>query len=608
MKRISKALSLLLCVVMVISIGAISGQAVEISADSAVSTVENGPDPNGFFYVNGERQKAYKLLEYNGAWYFVAENHKYVKDVLRYLNASNLEGTIFTKPGYYYFDAQGRLFDRNGPDENDFFYVNNAKQKAYKLCEYNGDWYFVAEYNKICRGQRRYLNADAVSGTGFQAGYFDFDSDGKMTPRNGPNEDGFFYIDNVKQKAYKLCEYQGEYYFVSEYHKFAVNQTRYLSKDNLQGTGFSSGYYKFDELGRMELKNGPNWDGYFYNNNVKQKAYALKEFDGDYYFICENNKVCVNQTRNLSDSMVKGTPFPAGKYDFGDDGKLILKNGPQDDGYFYIDGIRQRAFRLIEYEGNYYYIATNHKYVRGRVAPISAQVVEGMTFSDGTPITEGYYNFDNDGKMIIDFVAIDGISNTRDIGGYENIAGQTIKKDMLLRGTELDGAVLEGNVITEKGKNKLLNTYGVKTEMDLRNRAVSLGDMLGAGVQHKYYNAPQYEGIFTEDGKAKMKAIFTDLSNPDNYPVYLHCSYGVDRTGTVCYILEAVLGLDETQLQAEYALSSWDYSYKQKYTDKIKTGLLDYSGSNIMQRAESYLLSCGVTQQQIDTLRQIFLY
>ena len=191
---------------------------------------------------------------------------------MRYLSASNLEGTIFTKPGYYYFDAQGRLFDRNGPDENDFFYVNNAKQKAYKLCEYNGDWYFVAEYNKICRGQRRYLNADAVSGTGFQAGYFDFDSDGKMVPRNGPNEDGFFYIDNVKQKAYKLCEYQGEYYFVSEYHKFAVNQTRYLSKDNLQGTGFSSGYYKFDELGRMELKNGPNWDGYFLRSQRKAKG------------------------------------------------------------------------------------------------------------------------------------------------------------------------------------------------------------------------------------------------------------------------------------------------------------------------------------------------
>ena len=186
---------------MVISVGAIGGQAAQTSDDSSVSTVQNGPDPNGFFYVNGERQKAYKLLEYNGAWYFVAENHKYVKDVLRYLNASNLEGTIFTKPGYYYFDAQGRLFDRNGPDENDCFYVNNAKQKAYKLCEYNGDWYFVAEYNKICRGQRRYLNADAVSGTGFRAGYFDFDSDGKMVPRNGPNEDGFFYIDNVKQKA-----------------------------------------------------------------------------------------------------------------------------------------------------------------------------------------------------------------------------------------------------------------------------------------------------------------------------------------------------------------------------------------------------------------------
>ena len=607
MKRITKVLSLLLCIVMVISVGAIGGQAAQTSEDSSVSTVQNGPDPNGFFYVNGERQKAYKLLEYNGAWYFVAENHKYVKDVSRYLNAQHLEGTIFTKPGYYYFDAQGRMYDRNGPDESDYFYVNNAKQKAYRLCEYNGDWYFVAEYNKICRGQRRYLNADAVSGTGFQAGYFDFDSDGKMVPRNGPNEDGFFYIDNVKQKAYKLCEYQGEYYFVSEYHKFAVNQTRYLSEANLQGTGFSSGYYKFDELGRMELKNGPNWDGYFYDHNVKQKAYALKEFEGEYYFICENNKVCYNQTRNLSDSMVSGTPFPAGKYDFGEDGKLVRKNGPQDDGYFYLDGIRQRAFQLIYYEGYYYFVSSNHYYIKNRTAPVGENVVAGMTYEDGTPIKARYYTFDAQGRMVINFVSFEGIDNTRDIGGYVTTAGKTIRKGLLIRGTELDGAILTDNVATALDKHKLVDTLGVKTEMDLRDPAVSLGDMLGESVEHKYYNAPQYEDIFTEDGKAKMKNIFTDLANPDYYPIYLHCTYGIDRTGTVCYILEAVLGLNEPQLQNEYALSNWYRSFNQKKVNKIKTGLADYAGSNINQRAESYLLSCGITAEQINSLKQIFL-
>ena len=166
---------------------------------------------------------------------------------------------------------------------------------------------------------------------------------------------------------------------------------------------------------------------------------------------------------------------------------------------------------------------------------------------------------------------------------------------------------MEGNFITELGKDKLLNTYGIKTEMDLRDESVSLGDMLGETVAHKYYNAPQYEQIFTVGGKAKMKEIFTDLADPGNYPIYLHCSYGVDRTGTTCYLLEAVLGLDETQLQSEFALSGWKYSYKQEYADKIKNGLNDYEGDTIRQRAVSYLLSCGITQQQIDTLRDIYL-
>lgn len=604
---LKRALSILICVVMIFGVCAINVSAAETNSQSTVGTVQNGPDPNGFFYVNGERQKAYKLLEYDGAWYFVAENHKYVKDVSRYLNAQNLEGTIFTKPGYYYFDAQGRMYDRNGPDENDYFYINNAKQKAYKLCEYNGDWYFVAEYNKIVRNQRRYINADAVKGTGFQAGYFDFGADGKMVPRNGPNEDGYFYIDNVKQKAYKLCEYNGDYYFVSEYHKYAVNQTRYLSETNLKGTGFSAGYYKFDENGKMEVKNGPNWDGYFYNHNVKQKAYALKEFDGKYYFICENNKVCHNQTRNLSDSMVSGTRFPAGKYDFGEDGAMIIKDGPQDDGYFYLDGVRQRAFQLIHYEGYYYFVSTNHQYIKNRTAPVGENVVAGMTYDDGTPIKARYYTFDAQGRMVINFVSFEGIDNTRDIGGYVTTGGKTIRKGLLIRGTELDGALLTDNVATELDKHKLVDTLGVKTEMDLRDESVSLGDMLGEGVTHKYYNAPQYEDIFTEDGKAKMKTIFTDLANPDNYPIYLHCTYGIDRTGTVCYILEALLGLTESQLQSEYALSNWYRSFNHKKVNTIKTGLANYAGSNVNQRAENYLLSCGITAEQIQSIRNIYL-
>lgn len=604
--KLTKVICVLLSLVMLFGLSSITTSAA--AEESAVSsTIPDGPNANGCFYLNGEKQHAYKLIAFDGAYYFVAENHMYVKDSLRYLNETVLAGSIFTKPGYYYFDAEGRLIDKNGPDENDYFYIKNERQKAYKLCEYNGDYYYVAENNKICKNATRSLSEAHLKGTPFKPGKFTFGADGKMISKNGPDSDGYFYINNVKQTAYKLLEYNGDYYYVAEYHKYVKDAYRYLNADLLQGTGFSAAYYHFDSEGKLVTKNGPCEDGYFYINNVKQTAYSLKEYEGKYYYICEYNKYAVDQSRNLSSTAVAGTPFPAGKYDFDETGAMIIKNGPQEDGYFYLNGIRQRAFQLIYYEGYYYFVSNNHQYIRGRVAPIGANVVEGMTFPDGTPIVEGYYNFDKQGRMIIDFVSIEGITNTRDIGGYVTTEGKTIKKDKLLRGSELDGAVLEGNVITELGKDKLLNTYGIKTEMDLRDESVSLGDMLGEGVAHKYYNAPQYEQIFTVGGKAKMKEIFTDLSNPDNYPIYLHCSYGIDRTGTTCYILEAVLGLNETQLQSEFALSGWKYSYKQEYADKIKNGLNDYEGDTIRQRAVSYLLSCGITQQQIDTLRDIYL-
>ena len=573
----------------------------------AATEALNGP-VGDYFYINGERQKAYKLLQYGDAWYFVAEYNKIVKNTTRNLSAAHLEGTVFTKPGVYYFDEQGRLFDRNGPQADGTFYINNAKQKAYKLCEYNGDYYYVAEGNKICRSQTRNLTDAHLVGTPFKAGKFTFDADGKMLPKNGPQEDGYFYVDNVKQTAYKLLQYEGDYYYVCEYHKYAKDAYRYLSDSLLKGTGFSAAYYHFDSEGRMVTKNGPCEDGYFYINNVKQKAYSLKEYEGKYYYICEYNKFCVSQTRNLSAGAVAGTRFPAGKYDFDETGAMVIKNGPQDDGYFYLDGVRQRAFQLIYYEGYYYFVSNNHQYIKNRTAPIGENVVEGMTYEDGTPIKAGYYKFDKHGRMIINFVAVEGVFNTRDIGGYATTDNKYIRKGLLLRGSELDGAVLADNVITEHGISKLVDTYGVKTEMDLRDESVSLGDMLGETVTHKYYNGtPQYEAIFTDEGKEKMRVIFSDLADPDNYPIYLHCTYGIDRTGTVCYILEAVLGLNETELQNEYALSNWYSSFNRKKTNLIRDGLKAYAGSNVNQRAVNYLLSCGITQEQIYSIRNIFL-
>ena len=200
-------------------------------------------------------------------------------------------------------------------------------------------------------------------------------------------------------------------------------------------------------------------------------------------------------------------------------------------------------------------------------------------------------------------LSIEGLSNVRDIGNWKTDSGKRIKQGLLIRGTELDGAAESGYHLTNKGLSDLINIYGIKTDIDLRADTPLSMDALGSQVEHRYYDMVMYDGIFTDNGKEKIRAVFSDLANPDNYPVYLHCTYGCDRTGTVCYLLEALLGVSKGDLLREYGLSNMNISY----IKSVETGLGAYSGNTIKEQAESYLLSCGVTEYQIESIRNIFL-
>ena len=75
-----------------------------------------------------------------------------------------------------------------------------------------------------------------------------------MVLNNGANADGYFYINGVKQYAYQLIEFEGDYYFINDGHKYAANKTIYLSNRFLEGTNFKPGYYEFDADGKMILE------------------------------------------------------------------------------------------------------------------------------------------------------------------------------------------------------------------------------------------------------------------------------------------------------------------------------------------------------------------
>lgn len=577
---------------------------------SGKMVVNSGPKSDGYFYLNGVRQNCYQLILYNGDYYFINDGHKYAKNCSIYLSTPFVKGTAFT-PGYYEFGSDGKLLTLNGPNEDGYFYLNGVRQNCYQLVKYDNNYYFINDGHKYAKNCTIYLGSGFVNGTGLKAGYYNFDETGKLITLNGPNTDGYFYLNGIRQNCYQLIKYNGDYYFISDAHKYAKNCTVYLSAGFVNGTELNVGYYSFDETGKLISTNGPGADGYFYLNGIRQNCYQLILYNGSYYFINDGHKYANNCTVYLSSAFVAGTGLSVGSYYFNAEGKMagqngngggttVIQNGPDAEGYFYLNGVRQQAYKLVRYDGDYYFIYDGNKIAKNRTIYCSDE------FIDGTDLRRWDYWFDADGKMVGYY---EGVPNGRDIGEIyfmKTSDGRDIRSGLLMRGGELDNAnYYYPNRLVNIGIDRIKNEFNVKLDMDLRAASATGKDLFGSEVAHKTYDMVLYDQVLTAEGKAAIKRVFTDLANPDNYPVYLHCTHGIDRTGIVCMILEMALGVPYSAVFDEYLMSvgAHDGSFI-----KIWNAINDnYSGAAEKDKAIAYLKDCGITQEQIDSLYDIYL-
>ncbi len=206
---------------------------------------------------------------------------------------------------------------------------------------------------------------------------------------------------------------------------------------------------------------------------------------------------------------------------------------------------------------------------------------------------------------------VDGVKNMRDFGGWETVDGKKIRQGILFRSTELDGAVESKYSITPDGVNTMLTVLGIKYDFDLRYKKDNPSgvDALGAGVEHQYYSAPMYSEVFKDGNKETVRKIFSDLSKSGKYPIVLHCTHGMDRAGTICFLLGAVLGVGEDDLMRDYQLSAfchgemWGMSKMNEFIGMLKS----YNGATLKDKAENYLLSVEVTPAEIASIRAIFI-
>lgn len=175
---------------------------------------------------------------------------------------------------------------------------------------------------------------------------------------------------------------------------------------------------------------------------------------------------------------------------------------------------------------------------------------------------------------------IPNCKNFRDIGGWD-CDGGTIKYGKLIRGVDVDEPSM---AVNSEGIDELINKLKISCEIDFGDNYSSspltqygvefLNDptlyRIGAYNNKRTEEYPNILESFTTPSGCQMYknllSVIIDRLEHNNV-LYLHCNAGCDRTGTLFFLIEALLGMSESDLAKEYELSSF-------YSQRTRTGYI----------------------------------
>lgn len=205
--------------------------------------------------------------------------------------------------------------------------------------------------------------------------------------------------------------------------------------------------------------------------------------------------------------------------------------------------------------------------------------------------------------------------NVRDIGGWA-CDGGTVKYGKIFRGGEpaqTDVTLLTGEV-------------GIRAELELQGTEGGNSNVLAGKVDYCCPLGDAYWAYYGEilKNKAQMKEALNFVIDAACHgkPIYIHCSAGADRTGTVICIIEGILGVVQSDCDKDYELTSFagngDSSYLRKRCGRTVeetgtvaeagykqfiSGIAALPGATFRDKCVNFVLSCGITAEQINAFR-----
>ena len=163
-------------------------------------------------------------------------------------------------------------------------------------------------------------------------------------------------------------------------------------------------------------------------------------------------------------------------------------------------------------------------------------------------------------------MALEGLHNFRDLGGYPTTDGRRVRTGRVFRSDALH-RMTEADVATVRG-------LGIVSVIDLRapDEVAHVGtgriDELGA----RYRNLPTRPAVLSADappgdvtsaperyfgylseGPAAFAGVVEMLADPGNAPAVLFCNAGKDRTGVTAAMVLGLLGVPDSVVADDYA-------------------------------------------------------
>ena len=205
-------------------------------------------------------------------------------------------------------------------------------------------------------------------------------------------------------------------------------------------------------------------------------------------------------------------------------------------------------------------------------------------------------------------IGFDNWTNFRDIGGFG------IKHGLVYRGANPD------NVVVDSADHERIKLLGITTQLNLRTPSTGSttegawrSDIFSRGLNN---DIEDYSTLITKGIKFKKAFEYLVTSLEAGHIVAFNCFAGADRTGTFCFIIQALCGVPAYVCHAFYemtSLSRWLNTKKWDETEggdfrKFITKLQSLYGNDPYTQAYRLCTEkIGITKQWIDRLRAVLL-